>query len=210
MRRPARTRQSSRGGFSMLEMLVALAVMAMAGGLAAQLLRPPSPRLRLDSSTRAICATLRAARSRAIAADAPALVRFDLAGKTYVSSVGGAILDRQPAFEIQPRRQAEKSVGRPGETIDATVLAAPIGVDRAFEGNIRRIVAGDQAARPLVDNLGGEHRQVLQRAPAVVEILAPFALEAPAGVDDRAATPPAVWRDHVYQRLFERSGRRCA
>ena len=89
MRRPARTRQSSRGGFSMLEMLVALAVMAMAGGLAAQLLRPPSPRLRLDSSTRAICATLRAARSRAIAADAPALVRFDLAGKTYVSSVGG-------------------------------------------------------------------------------------------------------------------------
>jgi general secretion pathway protein H len=73
----------------MLEMLVALAVLGMAGALASQLLRPRSPRLRLESSTRAICATLRAARSRAIASNTPAVVAFDLADKTYVSPVGG-------------------------------------------------------------------------------------------------------------------------
>ena len=87
-RRPLRP-ASRRGGFTMLEMLVALAVLALAGAMAAQLLRPRSPRLRLEAATRAVCATLRAARSHAIAADAPAVVAFDLAAKTYSSPVGG-------------------------------------------------------------------------------------------------------------------------
>nr|WP_272884923.1 GspH/FimT family pseudopilin [Candidatus Rhodoblastus alkanivorans] len=82
-------RKIPRAGFTMLEMLVALAVLAMAGALASQLLRPRSPRLRLEAATRALCATLRAARSRAIAADAPAIVAIDLVAKTYSSPVAG-------------------------------------------------------------------------------------------------------------------------
>lgn len=94
-----------RGGFTMLEMLVALAVLGMAGALASQLLRPQSPRLRLESTTRAICATLRAARSRAIASDAPAVVAFDLADKTYASPVGGvALLPKDIALRLDVAR----------------------------------------------------------------------------------------------------------
>jgi general secretion pathway protein H len=78
-----------RAGFTMLEMLVALAIIGMAGALAATLLRPPSPRLRLETAVRAICATLRAAHSRAIATSAPTEVVFNLADKTYVSSASG-------------------------------------------------------------------------------------------------------------------------
>jgi general secretion pathway protein H len=85
----------------MFEMLVALAILGMAGALAAQLLQPKSPRLRLESTVRALCATLRAARSRAIAANAPAAVTFDLANRTYASPVGGmAVLPRDVALRV--------------------------------------------------------------------------------------------------------------
>lgn len=91
-----------RGGFTMLEMLVALAIIGMAGALAAQLLRPQSSRLRLEAATRALCATLRAARSRAIAINAPAAVTFDLANKTYASPVGGlAVLPKEIALRLE-------------------------------------------------------------------------------------------------------------
>lgn len=82
-------RKGRRAGFTVLEMLVALAIVAMAGALAVQLLRPRSPRLRLESSARALCGALRAARSRAIAISAEAVVTFDLDAKTYSSPVGG-------------------------------------------------------------------------------------------------------------------------
>jgi general secretion pathway protein H len=85
----------------MLEMLVALAILGMAGALATQLLRPQSPRLRLESAARALCATLRAARSRAIAANAPMAVTFDLASKTYSSPVGGVgVLPAETALRL--------------------------------------------------------------------------------------------------------------
>ncbi|HUO54366.1 MAG TPA: GspH/FimT family pseudopilin [Rhodoblastus sp.] len=84
-----RRRARRRGGFTLLEMLIALAILGLAGAMAAQLLRPPSPRLQLESATRALCATLRAARARAIAENVPARVAFNLADKTYRSPVGG-------------------------------------------------------------------------------------------------------------------------
>lgn len=85
-------RPGTRGGFTMLEMLAALAILAMAGALAGGLLRRPSPRLRLEAATRAICATMRAARSRAIASNLPAAVVFDLDARSYVSPVAGLTL----------------------------------------------------------------------------------------------------------------------
>ncbi len=89
-RRIARSRR--RAGFTMLEMLAALAILAMAAALAGGLLRRPSPRLRLEAATRAVCATLRAARSRAIASNRPAAVVFDLDARSYVSPVAGLTL----------------------------------------------------------------------------------------------------------------------
>lgn len=87
----ARLRSSlrPRAGFTMLESLVVLALVALLAGMSAQLLRPPSGRLRLESATRSLCATLRATRSRAIAANGEAAVVIDLLSKSYASPVGG-------------------------------------------------------------------------------------------------------------------------
>jgi hypothetical protein len=49
------------------------------------------------------------------------------------------------------------------------MLAAAIGIDRAVEGNIGRLVAGDDRLRRLDEHRGLERRQLLQRLPAVVE-----------------------------------------
>ncbi|MNL70026.1 hypothetical protein D3C87_1949670 [compost metagenome] len=49
------------------------------------------------------------------------------------------------------------------------MLAAAIRIDRAVEGNVRRLVAGDDAARPLDLNLRLEGRHLLQHVPAVID-----------------------------------------
>jgi len=87
--RRLRPRPRRRAGFTMLESLVVLALVALLAGMSSQLLRPPSARLRLESAARAFCATLRATRARAIAANGEAAVVVDLFSKTYASPVGG-------------------------------------------------------------------------------------------------------------------------
>jgi len=82
-------RSRRRAGVTMLESLVVLALIALLAGMSSQLLRPPSARMRLESATRSFCATLRAARSRAIATNGEAAVVVDLFSKTYASPVGG-------------------------------------------------------------------------------------------------------------------------
>lgn len=77
-----------RGGFTLLESLVVLALLALIASMASQLLRPPSLRLRLETATRNFCATLRASRARAIATNSDATVVVDLYNKTYTSPVG--------------------------------------------------------------------------------------------------------------------------
>src|SRR6266853_754451 len=61
-------------------------------------------------------------------------------------------------------------VGRARKTIDAAVLAAAIGVDRAVETNIGRGIARDDRARAVDDERGGKgRRRLVSAAPTVVE-----------------------------------------
>jgi len=60
-------------------------------------------------------------------------------------------------------------MGRPREAVDAAVLAAAIGIDRAVEADVGRVVAGDDLARGVDRNRGLERRQFLDASPAVVE-----------------------------------------
>ncbi len=77
-----------RAGFTMLESLVVLSLVALMAGMASQLLRPPSNRLKLETAARTLCATLRATRSRAIATNSETAVIVDVYAKTYASPVG--------------------------------------------------------------------------------------------------------------------------
>jgi general secretion pathway protein H len=85
----ARRLRSRRAGFTMLESIVVLTLVALLAGMASQLLRPPSTRLRLETATRAFCATLRATRARAIATNGETQVIVDAFARTYRSPVGG-------------------------------------------------------------------------------------------------------------------------
>lgn len=83
-------------------------------------------------------------------------------------------------------------VRRPGEAIDATMFATAIGVDRTVEGNVRRVVEGDDLAGLLLLDFGAQGRQFLDRVPAVVLDEARQPLEAPTGIGAGAASPPPL------------------
>ncbi len=110
---------------------------------------------------------------------------------------GGIGLGEQPGFEIHPRRHAQIGVGGPGEAIDAAMLAAAIGIDRLVEGNVRRLVAGDDGAGGVVDDFGAQRgRGVIIGAPAIVPAVihqhAGLLFIAPDGVGDGAAAAQAA------------------
>src|SRR3569833_3771893 len=55
----------------------------------------------------------------------------------------GVVLVEELGLEIESRGLSEIGMGRPGETVDAAVAAAAVGIDRLLEANIRRVVGGD-------------------------------------------------------------------
>src|SRR3982074_3076753 len=86
-------------------------------------------------------------------------------------------------------------VGGARKAVDAAVLAAAVGIDRAVERDVGGIVAGDDLAGGIDRDRGLERRQILEALPAVVVALARQRLEAAARVRLRAAAAPAVGRD---------------
>jgi len=84
-----RTRFKCRAGFTLMEMLVVLAIIGLAAGLASQLVRPPSPKLRVEASARAICSAARAAHARAVAANQETALYLDVGRKSFRSTVTG-------------------------------------------------------------------------------------------------------------------------
>jgi general secretion pathway protein H len=76
---------AASGGFTLVEMLAALAIIAMVAATAIPLLRPPSKGLRIDASARSLCAALRSTRARAIATNSEMALVIDIARKTYRS-----------------------------------------------------------------------------------------------------------------------------
>src|SRR3981081_3118184 len=86
-------------------------------------------------------------------------------------------------------------MGGARKAVGAAVLAAAVGIDRAVERDVGRIVAGDDLAGGVDRDRGLERRQILQALPAVAVALARQRLEAAARVRLRAAAAPAVGRD---------------
>ena len=115
-----------------------------------------------------------------VGADGDGTHRIAGIGQLAGQSFGSVGLGEQLGLEVEPRRQAEKGMGRPGEAVDAAMLAAPIGVDRTVEADIGGFVAGDDAPRRHLLHFGGERIEFAERVPAIVDRLIGDRLE-PAG-----------------------------
>ena len=97
-------------------------------------------------------------------------------------------LEQKLRLEIEAGRQAEIGVGRPRETIDAAMLAAAIGIDRAVERDVGRAVPRDDGARRVFHHLRAQgRRRLVLPGPAIVEADIFLQIEAARGVGARAA-----------------------
>ncbi len=127
-------------------------------------------------------------------------------GQLAFEQLGRVRLGEQLGFEIEPRRQAEIGVGRAREAIDAAVLAAAIGVDRAVEGNVGGVVPGDDLTGGVDGHRGLERRQLLETLPAIIEGDASERLVAAGGVRLRPPAAAAIAFDRDLARRIEVDG----
>src|SRR4051812_34134193 len=84
---------------------------------------------------------------------------------------------------------------RPREAVNATVLTATIGIDRAIEPYIGRLVAGDDLAGAVEGNCRFEFRQFIEALPAVIESLARLGFKPAGGIRLSASPSPALVAD---------------
>ena len=125
-----------------------------------------------------------------------------------LEELGRIRLHEQLRFEIEPRRQPEIGVGRSRETIDAAVLAPAIRIDRTIEGNVRRVVAGDDLAGGIRRHAGLKRRQFFQALPAVVESDARQRLVTAGRIRHRAAAATTFAVDKTSRLARRRGGQR--
>lgn len=79
-------------------------------------------------------------------------------------------LGEQLGLEIEPRREAQICMGRPGEAVDAAMLTPPVGIDRPIERGIRQIVAGDQRATGVMANRRAHRPRRLKVAGPIIPL----------------------------------------
>src|SRR5271169_5379825 len=95
-----------QGGFTLIELVVALAVMGLALVLIVGYKAPWSSGLGLEGTASELASGLRLARSQAIADNQPVAFSLDLAGHRY--RVGGEAQRHHWQYSFQPRRQLHR------------------------------------------------------------------------------------------------------
>lgn len=90
-----------RRGFTLLETLAALAILALAMTAGTALLRGPSPRLKAEAAARSLCGAVRLTRARALSTHRPISFSVDVERKAYASAAAPeALLPREAAVQI--------------------------------------------------------------------------------------------------------------
>jgi general secretion pathway protein H len=141
----------SEAGFTLLEMIVVLAILALAVGIAAPVLTRPSDGARLQTAASELKAALRATRAAAIATGSEATLMIDVDRKAFQS----------PAV---PRRRIASDIDAKLTFASALRSGVPEGGFRFFPdgsstgGDVTLSLRGRQA-RICVDWLTGQVRQ---------------------------------------------------
>jgi general secretion pathway protein H len=128
-------------GFTLIEMLVVMAILALVTALALPVLRPPPDKLRLEAAARTVASALRLSRTRAIAVNADVVLTIDADRRLLESSAVSAT-------RIDP----EISVN--------LILAAPERRGRSA-GAIRFFADGTSSGGDIVLTLGARRARIL-------------------------------------------------
>ena len=141
-------RERASFGFTLLEMLVVLAILALVTGVSVVMLRPPSQGLQLQAAVRKMCAQMRLARARAIASNEETSYAIDARGTTYrVLDLVPVALPAGTAVAVTFAANERHSVG------EGVFRFYPTG--EATGGDIR-LVLGTATAHVVVNWLTGE------------------------------------------------------
>ena len=148
MRRRKRTIKDR--GFTLIEMLAVLALMALAAGAAMITQRPPSDTLELDAAARKLCASIRYARSCALAGSTETLVSIDTRAGTYT------VMDAPPV--ALPQRTVVVVTFASSERLSASQGSFRFFPSGEATGGEIRLTRGAAASRIAVNWLTGEAR----------------------------------------------------
>ena len=138
-------------GFSLIEMLVVLTILALVAALTFPLLARPSDSVRLQAAARDIVSALRVTRAAAIARSTNLALVIDVDNRTYESPV---VAPRAFAADILARMKiAEPERATPARG------GFRFFADGSSTGGDVTLTLGDKAERLCVDWLTGEARQ---------------------------------------------------
>ena len=85
--------------------------------------------------------------------------------------LGHVVLDEDLGLEIQARRVAQELMGRPRIAINAAVFTAAVRIDADLEADVGAVVPGDDAPRPVGDELGRRPAQAVEIVVVVLDLL---------------------------------------
>jgi general secretion pathway protein H len=132
--------QQARGGFTLIEMLVALGLMGLIMSTAIVLVRPPPASLQLQSTTRKLCSAFRLARASAISSSTETTIEFDLL---------------QPSYQVSSMPKTDMPVG-----LKISLTFAQSEQGRASAGRIRFFPTGSSTGGDVTLLLGGRQSAI--------------------------------------------------
>lgn len=137
-------------GFTLIEMLVVMAILALVTALALPALRPPPDNLRLEAAARTVASALRLSRTQAIAINADVVLTIDADRRLFESSAGSAI-------RIDPEISVDLVLAAP-ERRGRSAGAIRFFADGMSSGGDIVLTLGAQRARIQVNWLNGQAR----------------------------------------------------
>jgi general secretion pathway protein H len=136
-----------QAGFSLIEMLVVITILALAGSIAMAKLHNPPNRIKIEAAGRNVAAIMRLAHARAVAGNRQAVVMVDVASR-FIS------FEKSTRFELPDAISLKLTVARP-ERLGESVAGIRFFPDGTSTGGDIDISSGQDVAHIAVNWLTG-------------------------------------------------------